>query len=105
VASATATGPGVYCVGGLPSTPTSAMVSADNAGAMTTTNQIASVAVQRGNSLGNCDANHQQARVSVLQVSDLVAPTLTDHGFYIWFEKQAPATVTHAGRADSRRGP
>jgi hypothetical protein len=81
------TGPGVYCVGGLSFAPASAAVTNDSAGAIATSNQIASVAVQRGNDLGNCDASHQQARVSMLQVNNTAAPALTDHGFYIWFEK------------------
>lgn len=82
------TGAGVYCFGGLPFTPTSAMVTVDSAAALTTSNQIAAVAVQRGNNLGNCDEAHQQARVSLLQVNDAEAPKLVDHGFYIWFEAQ-----------------
>lgn len=86
-ATATTTGPGVYCFGGLPFTPRSAMVTADSAGAVATTNMIASVSVQRGLNLGNCNAGHQQARVSMLAVNDTTAPTLTNHGFYIWFEK------------------
>jgi hypothetical protein len=87
VATATTTGPGIYCIGGLPFTPTSAMVTIDSAGAIATSNQIAAVAVLRGNNLGNCDAAHQQARVSILQVDQTNAPTLVDHGFYVWFEK------------------
>jgi hypothetical protein len=87
VAGSTTTGPGVYCIGGLSFAPRSAMVTPDSAGALGTTNVIASVAVQRGNTLGNCDAGHQQARVSILAVDQTNAPTLTDHGFYIWFEK------------------
>jgi hypothetical protein len=85
VAGATTTGPGVYCFGGLPFEPRSAVVTADSAGALGTTNLIVSVAVQRGNNLGNCNAAHQQARVSVLAVDQTNAPTLTNHGFYIWF--------------------
>jgi len=80
------TGPGIYCFGGLTFTPTSAIVTVDSAGAVAASNQIAAVAVQRGNTLGNCDATHQQARVSLTQVNDTVAPALVDHGFYIWFE-------------------
>ena len=87
VASSTTTGSGVYCFGGLPFTPRSAMVTADSAAALASTNVIASVAVQRGPNLGNCNAGHQQARVSILAVNDTTAPTLTNHGFYIWFEK------------------
>ena len=84
---ATHTGPGIYCFGGLPFAPRSAMVTADSAGAQSSTNFIASVSVQRGNNLNSCDADHQQARVSMLQVNNTAAPTLADHGFYIWFEK------------------
>jgi hypothetical protein len=81
------TGVGVYCFGGLPFTARSAIVTVDSAGAIAASNQIASVAVQRGLNLGNCDAGHQQARVSLTQVDQTNAPTLVNHGFYIWFEK------------------
>ena len=86
-ATATTTGPGVYCFGGLPFTPRSAVVTADSAGAVGTTNMIASVSVQRGANLNQCNAGHQQARVSILAVNETTAPTLTNHGFYIWFEE------------------
>ena len=86
-ATATTTGPGVYCFGGLPFTPRSAMVSADSAGAVGATNLIASVSVQRGANLNQCNAGHQQVRVSMLAVDQTNAPTLTNDGFYIWFEK------------------
>ena len=76
---------GVYCFGGLPFAVASAMVSPDSAGDITT-NTIASVAIQRGITLGTCDANHQQARVSMVAVSNATAPTLTDHRFQVWFE-------------------
>ena len=76
---------GVYCFGGLPFAVASAMVSPDSAGDITT-NTIASVAIQRGITLGTCDANHQQARVSMVAVSNAAAPTLTDHRFQVWFE-------------------
>ena len=79
------TGAGVYCFGGLPFAVASAMVSPDSAGDITT-NEIASVAIQRGITLGNCDASHQQARVSMVLVSNAVAPTPTDHRFQVWFE-------------------
>jgi hypothetical protein len=84
-ATATTTGPGVYCFGGLGFTPKSAMVSPDSAGDLDT-NVIASVAIQRGANLGNCNADHQQARVSLTLVNDTAAPVLTDHRFFIWFE-------------------
>ena len=80
------TGAGVYCFGGLSFAPRSALVTVDNAGAITTSNQIASVAVQRGTVLANCDGSHQQVRVALTQVDQTNAPTLTDHGFVIWFE-------------------
>jgi hypothetical protein len=86
-AGPTTTGPGVYCFGGLPFVPRSAMVTTDSAGALNSANFIGSVSVQRGNGLVNCDADHQEARVSMLQVSNTAAPALVDHGFYIWFEK------------------
>jgi hypothetical protein len=75
---------GTYCFGSLGFDIASAMVSADNAGAATTTDQIASVAIQRGNTLGTCDADHQQARVNVFDVSDT---RLVDARFTIWFEQ------------------
>jgi len=74
---------GVYCFGGLPFAVASAMVSPDSAGDITT-NTIASVAIQRGITLGTCDTNHQQARVSM--VTPGAAPTPTDHRFQVWFE-------------------
>ncbi len=73
---------GVYCFGGLPFAVASAMVSPDSAGDITT-NTIASVAIQRGITLGTCDANHQQARVSMVTPA---AATPTDHRFQVWFE-------------------
>jgi hypothetical protein len=82
------TGEGIYCFGGLGFTPTSGMVTVDSAMAVLTSNQIAALAIQRGNELGSCDANHQQARVSLLRVNDSAPPGLVDHGFYIWFEGQ-----------------
>lgn len=74
------TGAGHYCFGGLPFGVASAMVSPDSAGDI---NGVvgASVAVQRGITLGSCDAQHQQARVTTL-----VAGVATDHRFQIWFE-------------------
>ena len=72
---------GVYCFGGLPFAVASAMVSPDSAGDMANT-KIASVAVQRGITLGTCDAGHQQARVSMVTP----AGVLTDHRFQVWFE-------------------
>jgi len=79
---------GVYCFGGLDFQVASAVVSADNAQTATTTTQVASVAIQRGNSLGTCDADHQQARVVLLDVNPaLAASAPVDHAFTIWFEQ------------------
>jgi hypothetical protein len=80
---------GTYCFGGLPFGVASAVVSADSAGDPAT-NVIASVAVQRGITLGGCDVAHQQARVSI------VAPatgTLTNHRFFVWFESTGFAQI------------
>jgi len=75
---------GTYCFGDLGFDIASALVAPDSAGAATTTDQIASVAIQRGNNLGGCDATHQQARVVLFDVS---AAAVTDARFTIWFEK------------------
>ena len=75
------TGAGHYCFGGLPFGVASAMVSPDSAGDING-NVLTSVAVQRGVTLGSCDAQHQQARVTTL-----VAGVATDHRFQIWFEQ------------------
>jgi hypothetical protein len=75
---------GTYCFGGLGFEIASALVAADSAGAATTTDQIASVAIQRGNNLGGCNAEHQQARVVLFDVSDA---RLVDGRFTIWFEQ------------------
>ena len=76
-------GTGIYCFGGLGFEVASAVVSADNAQASGTTDRIASVAIQRGNNLGGCDADHQQARVELYDVSDA---RLVDARFVVWFE-------------------
>ncbi len=81
------TGEGHYCFGGLPFGVASAMVSPDSAGDING-NVITSVAVQRGVTLTNCDAQHQQARVTTL-----VAGTAKDHRFQIWFESTGAAQI------------
>ncbi len=79
-------GLGIYCFGGLDMQVAAALVSMDNAGAATTTTEVASVAIQRGNNLGTCDADHQQARVVITDVSPaLAAPAAVDGRFNIWF--------------------
>jgi hypothetical protein len=74
------TGAGHYCFGGLPFGVASAMVSPDSAGDING-DVVASVAVQRGITLGSCDAQHQQARVTTI-----VGAAAADHRFQIWFE-------------------
>jgi hypothetical protein len=89
------TGPGVYCFGNLGFTPTSAMVTIDNADQLPvptistggTLNFIGSVAIQKGEGLGRCDADHQQARVAIEAVNDTATPTLANHPFFVWFEQ------------------
>jgi hypothetical protein len=76
------TGAGHYCFGGLSFAVASAMVSPDSAGDMDG-RIITSVAIQRGITLGNCDAQHQQARVTTINEA---TGTPTDHRFQIWFE-------------------
>ncbi len=78
---------GIYCFGGLAFGVASAMVSPDSAGKITQ-DATATVAVQRGVTLGECDAAHQQARVTTL-----VAGIATDHRFQIWFEATGAAQI------------
>jgi hypothetical protein len=82
-----AAGTGIYCFGGLPFGVASAMVSPDSAGDING-DVTTSVAVQRGVTLGSCDAAHQQARVTTL-----VAGTPKDHRFQIWFEATGAAQI------------
>jgi hypothetical protein len=92
--AAEVTGAGVYCIGGLDFTPTSATVSLDNTDSLPAVpnltggslNFIASVAIFKGEDLGRCDADHGQARVAIEQVNDATTPTLANHGFFIWLE-------------------
>lgn len=79
-------GVGIYCFGGLDKPIANALVSMDNAGAAATTTEVISVAIQRNNALGTCDADHQQARVVITDVSPaLAAPAAVDGRFDIWF--------------------
>jgi hypothetical protein len=79
-------GVGTYCFGGLDKPIANALASMDNAGAAATTTEVISVAIQRGNTLGTCDADHQQARVVITDVSPaLAAPAAVDGRFDIWF--------------------
>ena len=87
-------GTGVYCIGGLDFTPTSAVVATDNTdsmpGAPTLTggdlNVIPTAAVFKGEDLGYCNATHGQVRVGIEKVDQTNAPTLANHGFFIWLE-------------------
>jgi hypothetical protein len=63
---------GIYCFGGLDSTIRSGLVTPDDAGAAAD-DQLGSIAIQRGNHLGGCDANHQQARIQTFDVSLVAA--------------------------------
>jgi hypothetical protein len=83
------TGAGHYCFGGLPFGVANAVVSPDSAGDING-RIITSVAIQRGITLGNCDAQHQQARVTTI---DEATGTPTDHRFMIWFEATGAAQI------------
>ncbi|HLK42116.1 MAG TPA: hypothetical protein VKV34_02155 [Thermoleophilia bacterium] len=78
---------GIYCFGGLPFAVASAMVSPDSAGDING-DATTTVAVQRGITLGTCDAGHQQARVTTL-----VGGAPKDHRFQIWFEATGGAQI------------
>lgn len=87
-------GTGVYCLGGLGFDPTSVSVSTDNTDSMPTPgtltggalNFISTAAIFKGEDLGYCDTAHGQVRVGIEQVNNTVAPTLVNHGFFIWLE-------------------
>jgi hypothetical protein len=82
---------GTYCFD-LPARPSSAVVSLDNADAGTNVDLIASVAIDRGEDLGDCPATHNDARVRILD-TDLTAggaeqdPGPANARFFIWFEQ------------------
>jgi hypothetical protein len=92
--AAESTGAGVYCIGGLGFTPKSAVVATDNTDSLPAVpnltggalNFISTVAVFKGEDLGRCDAAHGQVRIAIEQVNDAAAPTLANHGFFIWLE-------------------
>jgi hypothetical protein len=75
----------------LASRPASAMVVVDNADAGTNVDLIASVAIDRGEDLGDCPATHNDARVRILD-TDLTAggaeqdPGPANARFFVWFE-------------------
>ena len=90
----TSTGQGVYCFGGLGFDVTSVQVATDNTDAMPSIpnltggslNFISTAAIFKGETLGRCPATHQQVRVATQQVNDTAAPTLSNHGFFVWLE-------------------
>ena len=68
----------------LPSRPASAMVTLDNADAgAADRNLIASVAIDRGEDLGDCPATHNDARVRIV---DGATEAAQNARFFIWFE-------------------
>jgi hypothetical protein len=72
--------------------PSSAVVALDNADAGTNVDLIASVAIDRGEDLGDCPGTHNSARVRIVD-TDLTAggaeqdPGPANARFFIWFEK------------------
>jgi hypothetical protein len=82
---------GVYCFGGLPFDPASAMVAPDSAGDANS-HVFVSVAVKRtAATLGVCDADHQQVRVNITQPTTVTGGNVdfaaVNHGFVIWLEQ------------------
>jgi len=74
---------GTYCFD-LPSRPASALVSLDNAdAAVADRNLVTSVAIDRGEDLGDCPANRNDARVRIVDGNTEAAQ---DARFFIWFE-------------------
>ena len=68
----------------LPSRPASATVSLDNADlAAADRNLVASVAIDRGEDLGDCPASHNDARVRIV---DGNTATAQNARFFVWFE-------------------
>jgi hypothetical protein len=75
---------GTYCFD-IPGQLTSAVVSLDNADAAAADrNLVASVAIDRGEDLGDCPATHNDARVRIV---DGNSATAQDGRFFVWFEK------------------
>src|SRR5215217_859577 len=74
---------GTYCFD-LDFRPSSALVSLDNADAAAANrNLVLSVAVDRGEDLGDCPTDHNDARVRAVDGNTEAA---TDARFFIWFE-------------------
>jgi hypothetical protein len=81
---------GTYCFD-TSERPASALATLDNADAAANVDQIVSVAIDRGEDLGDCPANRNDARVRIVD-TDLTAggaeqdPGPADARFFIWFE-------------------
>ena len=74
---------GTYCFD-VDFRPSSAIVSLDNADAAAANrNLVTSVAIDRGEDLGDCPADHNDARVRIVDGNTEAA---TDARFFIWFE-------------------
>ena len=79
---------GNYCFGGLDAQLASAQVSLDNAdAALADRNLTASVAIDRGEDLGDCPATHNQARVRIVDTDGAGTSVPQDARFFVWFEK------------------
>ena len=77
---------GVYCFGGLSTTPVSVVATIDDAATSPEHFSIGTV-VNRGITLSGCDADHQQARVTTVNLGTTTyAPAAADHRFFVWFE-------------------
>jgi hypothetical protein len=75
---------GTYCFD-LPFRPAFAGVTLDNADAAAANrNLVTSVAIDRGEDLGDCPADHNDARVRIV---DGNTETATDARFFVWFER------------------
>jgi hypothetical protein len=74
-----------------PNRPASAMVVVDNADAGANVDLIATVAIDRGEDLGDCPGTHNDARVRIID-TDLTAggaeqdPGPANARFFVWFE-------------------
>jgi hypothetical protein len=83
-------GTGLYCFGGLPFTPVSAMVSPDIATSPTDSRFIVQVLVDRGAGISACPTGFTQAAAYTVDLDNgngTYSPQLADHRFFIWFEK------------------
>ena len=76
---------GNYCFGGLGFRPATAQATLDNAdAALNDRNLVVSIALDRGEDLGDCPASHNAARVRIFDGNTGVAQNAR---FFIWFER------------------